>query len=101
MPSTLWQFAWEHDRFREVLALWLPSLPVEGWTGTIFQLQIALNNTAHRRNATRYSPRPSRNALGVRIRAERPYLRAQGYELIGLRTAKQRDIRIVPMVATV
>ncbi len=62
MPSMNWQFAWEHDHFREVLAPWLPSLPMEGWTGTIFQLQIALNNAAHRRNATRYSPRPSRNA---------------------------------------
>ncbi len=101
MSSTLWQFAWEHDRFRQVLALWLPSLPMEGWTGTIFQLQIALNNAAQRRRATRYSPRPTGNALGVRIRAERPFLRAQGYELIGLRTAKQRGIRIAPMVATV
>ncbi len=101
MPSMIWQFAWEHDRFREVLALWLSSLPPKGWTGTILQLELALSSAAHRRSATRYSPRPSRNALGVRIRAERPFLRSQGYELIGLRTAKQRGIRLVSMVATV
>ena len=33
MPSALWQFAWEHDRFREVLTLWLSSLPPEGVDG--------------------------------------------------------------------
>ncbi len=96
MPSDLWQYAWAHDRFRETLALWLLSLPPEGWTGTIFQLQIALNNAAQRRRATRYSQRPSRNALGVRIRAEIPFLRDRGYELTSLRTAKQRGIRVAP-----
>lgn len=86
MPSMLWQFAWEHDRFREVLALWLSALPADGWTGTIFQLQIALNNAARRRRSTRYSPRRTGNALGVRIRADRPFLRAQVY-VTGVRPA--------------
>ena len=92
-----WQFGWVHDRFRETLALWLERLPAQGWTGTIFELQIALNRAAHRRRATRYSRRPSGPALGVRIRAERAFLLAKGFELKSLRTAKQRGIRIAPL----
>lgn len=87
-------FAWEHDRFRETLKTWLTHLPAEGWTGNIFQLQIALNKAAHRYRRTRYSPRPTGNALGVRIRVERPFLLSHGFELTSLRTAKQRGLRV-------
>ena len=87
-------FAWEQDRFRETLETWLTHLPAGGWTGNIFQLQIALNVAARRYRHTRYSRRPTGNALGVRIRVERPFLLARGFELTSLRTAKQRGIRV-------
>ena len=72
------QLNWVHDRFRETLALWPMRLPAQGWTGTIFEFQIALNRAAYRRGATRYSNRASGPALGVRIRAERVFLLARG-----------------------
>jgi hypothetical protein len=92
--TNLWQFAWQHDTFRATLAIWLSTLPSEGWVGTIFELEIALNNAARRRRCTRYGRRPTANALGVRMRAERAFLMSHGFELTSLRSSKQRGIRI-------
>jgi hypothetical protein len=93
-PTTL---LWKRDPFPQILASWLQKLPPSGWEGNIFELQIALNNSAMRHSI--YAFVPSQNALGVRIRAEKAVIEAHGFELVSLRTAKQRAIRIAPKAA--
>ncbi len=92
-PST---WLWRKDPFPQLLTRWLRKLPPSGWEGNIFQLQMALNNAARRHRF--YAFVPSQNALGVRIRAEKGIIESHGFELVSLRKAKQRAIRIAPKV---
>lgn len=79
--------------FRNMLAAWLDTLPPAGWEGTVFDLQAAIEgvNAKH----WQYGCVPRGNALGVRIRAEEPFLEAQGFAISFHRSATVRTLRLV------
>jgi len=77
---------------RDVFATWLDTLPPDGWGGTVVDLEAALEvvKAKHRLRGSI----PHGNGLGIRIRAETPFLEAQGFALAFHRTAAMRTIRI-------
>jgi hypothetical protein len=73
-----------------VLAVWLASLPPDGWEGSIRVLEDALGEAkAERRLRGRI---PQGNALGVRFRDELAFLEDHGFAVAFHRTAKARTI---------
>ena len=79
--------------FREVLAAWLDALPPAGWGGTIVDLEAALEDVKAKHRLRGSISRG--NGLGIRIRAEVPFLEALGYTLAFHRSARVRTLRLV------
>jgi len=78
--------------FRDVLYAWLDALPTVGWEGTVVDLEAALEDVKTKHRLRGCIPRG--NGLGVRIRAEVPFLEVQGFVLSFHRSAKVRTLRL-------
>lgn len=78
--------------FRNVLSVWLGTLPPAGWKGSVTELEDALEAVnAERRVSTII---PQGGGLSTRLSGEVPFLESQGFKLVFTRTAKARTICI-------
>ena len=78
--------------FRQVLSAWLPTVPPAGWEGGVAELEDALEAVKAEFQLRGWIPRGT--ALGARMRAEAPFLEANGFTLAFYRTATARTIRV-------